>query len=105
MISPELFLQGKAAEAVKALWDTEVALSSLQVSKTRKEFEGDVTLVTFPLARVSHAAPDVTAQKIGDYLVENVPEIASVNVVKGFLNVCLAPSWWLSIFSAIASDP
>ncbi|MBR6347306.1 MAG: arginine--tRNA ligase [Bacteroidales bacterium] len=105
MISPEIYIQGKAAEAVKALWCTEVASSSLQVSKTRKEFEGDVTLVTFPLARVSRSAPDVTAQMIGDYLTENVPEVASVNVVKGFLNICLSPSWWLGIFSAIASDP
>ena len=86
-MSAEQFIQQKAAAAILAIYGTEVAEPSLQVSVTRKEFEGDYTLVTFPLLKISRQAPDVTGNAIGQWLVDNVPEISAFNSVKGFLNL------------------
>ena len=103
-MSSEGFIQQKAAEAIKALYGTEVAETSLQVSVTRKEFEGDYTLVTFPLLKISHAAPEVTGNAIGEWLVANVPEIAAFNSVKGFLNLSFSPVYWDEALLEIARD-
>lgn len=103
-MTAEQFLALKASEAVKALYGAEIPASDLQVQGTRKEFEGDYTLVVFPLLRVSHAAPENTGKAIGDYLVANVPEVASFNCVKGFLNISLSPLYWNEVFSAVAGD-
>ena len=104
-MTPELFLQKKAAEAVRVLYGTEVAETSLQVSVTRKEFEGDYTLVVFPLLKISHAAPEATGNAIGAYLSEHTPEIAAYNCVKGFLNLSFSPVYWDETFAEIAADP
>ena len=104
-MAPELFIQQQAAGAVKALYGAEVAPSTLQVSVTRKEFDGDYTLVTFPLLRISHAAPDATGEAIGAWLVANVPEIASFNSVKGFLNLSFSPVYWDETFAEMAANP
>ena len=77
-----------------ALYGANIAPQDLQVSVTRKEFEGDYTLVVFPLLRISHASPEATGEAIGAYLKENVPEIAGYNCVKGFLNLLLSPVYW-----------
>ncbi len=103
-MTPEVFLQDKAAAAVKAIYGADVAPGSLQVQVTRKEFEGDYTLVVFPLLRISHSSPDATAEALGKYLVDNVPEIASFNSVKGFLNLLFSPVYWDETFAGIASD-
>lgn len=103
-MSPELFIQTKAAEAIKALYNADVRPSDLQVQVTRKEFEGDYTLVVFPLLRISHASPENTGDAIGGWLKENAPEIDSFNSVKGFLNLSFSPEWWMSVFAGIASD-
>ena len=76
----------------------------LQIQKTRKEFEGDYTLVTFPLLRRSRKSPETTAQEIGEYLTAHVAEIRSYNVIKGFLNLTLDSSFWASRFAEIAAD-
>ncbi|MBQ4305805.1 MAG: arginine--tRNA ligase, partial [Bacteroidales bacterium] len=76
-----------------------------QVQVTRKEFEGDFTLVVFALLRISRTTPENTGKAIGDWLVENVPEIAGYNCVKGFLNLSFSDVYWNSVFSSIASDP
>jgi len=104
-MTPESFIQIKAAEAVKALYQTEIAPEALQVQVTRKEFEGDYTLVTFPLLKISHSAPENTGNAIGTYLVEHVPEIAAFNSVKGFLNLLFSPIYWDEVFAEIAADP
>ncbi len=104
-MTPEIFLAGKAAEAIRAVYGAEVDPSALQVQVTRKEFEGDFTLVIFPLLRISHAAPEATGKAIGDYLVENVPEVARYNCVKGFLNILLSGVFWDGVFRSIAQDP
>ncbi len=104
-MTPEIFIQDKAAQAIKALYGTEVETASLQVSVTRKEFEGDYTLVVFPLLRISRNTPENTGNAIGAWLTENVPEIASFNSVKGFLNLSFSAVYWDEMFSSIASDP
>ncbi len=103
-MSAEAFIQQKAAAAILALYGTEVAETSLQVAVTRKEFEGDYTLVTFPLLKITHTAPDATGQAIGGWLVENVPEIATFNCVKGFLNLSFSPVYWNEVLQSIAAD-
>ena len=103
-MTAEAFIQQQAARAIQAIYGTEVAETSLQVSVTRKEFEGDYTLVTFPLLRITRQAPDVTGNAIGEWLVENVPEIAAFNSVKGFLNLSFSPVYWNEALQAVASD-
>ena len=104
-MTPESFIALKAAEALKALYGAETEASALQVQVTRKEFEGDFTLVVFALLRISRTTPENTGKAIGDWLVENVPEIAGYNCVKGFLNLSFSDVYWNSVFSSIASDP
>ena len=103
-MSPEAFIQQQAAKAIKAVYGTEVAETSLQVSVTRKEFEGDYTLVTFPLLKITHQAPDATGNAIGQWLVDNVPEISAYNSVKGFLNLSFSPVYWNEALQAISAD-
>ena len=72
----------------------------IQFQKTRKEFEGDITLVVFPFTRFSKKSPEITAKEIGERLIK-LPEIKSFNVIKGFLNLEIEDSYWLSQFSKI----
>ena len=104
-MTPELFIQQRAAAAMEALYAAQVDPATLQVQVTRKEFEGDYTLVCFPLLKISHAAPDATGNAIGGWLVANVPEIAAYNSVKGFLNLSFSAVYWDEMFAAIAADP
>ena len=103
-MTPEKFIQSKAAEAIKALYGADVQADSLQVAVTRKEFEGDYTLVTFPLLKITHSAPDATGNAIGQWLADNVPEIAAFNSVKGFLNLSFSAVYWDETFAEIAAD-
>ena len=103
-MTPETFIQTKAAEAIKSLYGADVEQGSLQVQVTRKEFEGDYTLVVFPLLKVSHSSPENTGKAIGEWLRENVSEIASYNCVKGFLNISFSPLYWNELFNDILSD-
>ncbi len=103
-MTAESFIQQQSAAAIKALYGADVPESSLQVSVTRKEFEGDYTLVTFPLLKITHAAPDATGNAIGQWLVENVKEIAAFNCVKGFLNLQFSPLYWNENLRSIAED-
>ena len=103
-MTAESFIQQQSAAAIKAIYGAEVPESSLQVSVTRKEFEGDYTLVTFPLLKITHAAPDATGNAIGQWLVENVKEIAAFNCVKGFLNLQFSPLYWNENLQAMAED-
>ena len=103
-MTPETFIQTKAAEAIKSLYGSDVEQGSLQVQVTRKEFEGDYTLVVFPLLKVSHSSPENTGKAIGEWLRENVSEIAGYNCVKGFLNISFSPLYWNELFNDILSD-
>ena len=103
-MTPEVFIQEKTAQAILALYGTDVAKASLQVSVTRKEFEGDYTLVTFPLLKITHQAPDATGNAIGQWLVDNVPEISAYNSVKGFLNLSFSPVYWNESLQEMAAN-
>ena len=104
-MAAEVFLASKASEAVKALYGADFPAESMQVAPTRKDFEGDYTLVVFPLLKTSHQAPEATATAIGEYLKANCPEVSSYNVVKGFLNICLSGTYWLESLQTVAADP
>ena len=105
-MEPGKLLAARASEAVKALYGADVDASALQIQPlTRKEFEGDYTLVVFPLLRVSRCAPEATAQAIGGWLKEHAPEVAGYNVIKGFLNIVLSPSYWGGVLADIAAAP
>ncbi|MCQ2182534.1 MAG: arginine--tRNA ligase [Bacteroidales bacterium] len=103
-MSPELFIAAKASEAIKALYGADVDASTLQVSVTRKEFEGDFTLVVFPLLRITRQSPDASGDAIGGWLVGNCPEISTFNSVKGFLNLSLSNVYWQGTFESIRND-
>ena len=104
-MTPEKFIAARASEAVKALYGADVPESMLQVGVTRKEFEGDYTLVVFPLLKITHAAPVTTGQAIGGWLVDNCPEISAFNAVQGFLNISLSNVYWRETLESIAADP
>ena len=93
-----------AQQAVKALYGQEVPEKMVQLQKTRSEFEGNLTLVVFPFLKISKKNPEQTAQEIGQYLVDNCEAIAAFNVVKGFLNLVIAPAAWLSLLADMDAD-
>ena len=103
-MTTEQFIAGKAVEAVKALYGAEVPESLMQVGVTRKDFEGDYTLVVFPLLRTSRQAPAATAQAIGEWLTANCPEISGFNAVQGFLNLSLSNIYWREALESVIAD-
>ena len=103
-MSPDKFIIEKAQAAVSSLFGAALPETSFQVQVTRKEFEGDYTLVVFPLLKISKLSPEATGQTIGEWLKSNTNEIAGYNTVKGFLNLSFSNSYWNSLFSSIAVD-
>lgn len=91
-------------KAVKELYGADADPKSLTPSATKREFEGDLTVVVFPLLRMSRKSPEATASEIGEWLVANVPAIEKYNAVKGFLNLTVSPAYWLGRLHEIASD-
>ena len=90
----EEMIQHGVADAVKALYGADFPAEKITLSSTRKEFEGDFTVVVFPFLKTSRKNPEQTAQEIGGWLVENIKDISAFNVVKGFLNLVIAPGYW-----------
>lgn len=93
-----------ALAAVKELYGTEVPEKMIQLQKTRSDFEGNLTLVTFPLLKTSHKKPEDTAQDIGEFLKKNCRAVADFNVVKGFLNLVIAQAAWTGLLNDINAD-
>ena len=93
-----------ALVAVKDLYGVEVPEKMIQLQKTRSNFEGNLTLVTFPLLKTSHKKPEDTAQDLGEYLKKNCKAVADFNVVKGFLNLVIAQSAWVGLLNDINGD-
>ena len=91
--------------AVKALYQQEVPEKMVQLQKTRSEFEGHLTLVIFPFVKITRKSPEQIGQEVGAYLVEHCEAVSKFNVVKGFLNLTIADSAWLSMLSDIDADP
>ena len=100
----EAQIMNAAIGAVKALYGQEVPEKMVQLQKTRSEFEGNLTLVVFPFLKISKKSPELTAQEIGQYLTDHCEAVASYNVVKGFLNLVVAPQAWLSMLTDIDAD-
>ncbi|MEO6150372.1 MAG: arginine--tRNA ligase [Mucilaginibacter sp.] len=90
------FITAAAVKAVKKLYNTDIGESDLNLQETRKEFEGQLTIVTFPFTRFSKKSPEQTGTEIGEYLLANVAEVAAFNVIKGFLNISIADCFWLN---------
>jgi len=91
-------------EAIQALYGQAVEPAQVQLQKTKKEFEGHLTLVVFPFLRTSRKGPEQTAQEIGEYLAAHEPMVQAFNVIKGFLNITIAASAWAELLGAIDSD-
>ena len=89
---------------LKALYGQEVPEKMVQMQKTKKEFEGHLTLVVFPFLKMSRKGPEQTAQEIGEYLKANEPAVAAFNVIKGFLNLTIASATWIELLNEIQAD-
>lgn len=93
----ENILHTAVTETLKELYNFEPADNSIQLQSTRKDFEGDITLVVFPFLRNSKKSPEETGREIGEYLLEKVDEIESFNVIKGFLNLVISNNYWIDV--------
>ena len=100
----EQTLTADVQAAVKALYGQDVTPQQIQLQKTKREFEGHLTLVAFPLLRISRKKPEETAEEIGRYLKEHTEAVAAYNVVKGFLNLVIAPAEWVKMLADIDAD-
>jgi arginyl-tRNA synthetase len=98
----EIILREKIKEAIKALYNSEVTDSLIQIQETRKDFEGDFTFVVFPVLRYSKITPEQTCEGIGGYLIQNFKAVSDYNVIKGFLNLVISDEWWLCYFQKLS---
>ncbi len=92
------FIIEAAVRAVKALYQTDLNIADINLQPTRKEFEGQITIVTFPITKVSRKSPEQTGTEIGEFLKNEVKEISGFNVIKGFLNISLSDAYWIGEF-------
>jgi arginyl-tRNA synthetase len=99
----EIILKDKIKEAVKVLYNCDVPVTLIQLQETRKEFNGDFTLVVFPLLRFSKNTPEKTGESIGNYLLTTFPSVSGFNVIKGFLNLEISDKWWIEYFADMSS--
>ena len=97
-------LVASVLNGLKALYGQEVPEKMVQLQKTKKEFEGHLTLVVFPFLKMSKRGPEQTAQEIGEYLKANDPAVAAFNVIKGFLNLTIASATWIELLNEIQAD-
>lgn len=99
------FIISGAVKGIKELYKEDVAESLISIQETRSEFEGQVTIVVFPIVRISKKSPEATATDLGEYLVAHVAEVTAFNVVKGFLNMSIAAGYWINIFNQELLNP
>lgn len=92
------------AQAVKSLYGIDVEADKIQIQKTKKEFQGDVTVVTFAFSKAAHKSPDAIGQEIGEYLKNNAKEVSDFNVIKGFLNISVAKTQWIDTLNKINKE-
>ena len=98
-------IQEIITQDIKRLYAVDIPEEWVQLQKTKKEFKGHLTLVVFPLLKVSKKNPEQTADEIGTYLVQNQAFLSDYNVIKGFLNLTVAPSYWVNVLNAVHRDP
>lgn len=104
-MNAEIVINKALDNALRKLYGTEPGQQPIQVQATRKEFEGDFTVVVFPLLSISKKSPEHTASELGQAILETVPEIESFQVIKGFLNLKMSPFYWMSMLQDIAQTP
>lgn len=97
-------ISSSVIKAVKELYGADITENMVQLQKTKREFEGSLTLVVFPFLKISRQKPEATAEAIGNWLVENCEHVERFNVVKGFLNLVLAQQSWIKLLNAISAD-
>jgi len=102
-MSIESIVKTKVAEAIKTCYGQDVDEKNIQLQKTRREIEGDVTVVVFPFLRLSKKSPEDTGKELGEYLKANIDIVDDYNVIKGFLNLVIANSYWLSVLNHIST--
>lgn len=93
------------ADAVKALYDLEMPAEKIVPQTTKKEFEGNLTIVVFPFVKAAKKSPEATAQEIGEYIQANCEAVKSFNVIKGFLNIVIEPTFWVNVLNHIKETP
>lgn len=100
----EKMLTRQVLEAVKACYGVELTEKDVQLQETRKEFAGDLTVVVFPFTRYSRKSPEETAKELGEYLQQNIEEVETYNVIKGFLNVVISAAYWIEVLNEVAQE-
>ena len=100
----EKMLTQQVLEAVKACYGVELTEKDVQLQETRKEFAGDLTVVIFPFTRYSRKSPEETAKELGEYLKQNIEEVETYNVIKGFLNVVISSAYWIEVLNDVAKE-
>lgn len=100
----EATIQSAVAQAVSVLYQFEAGPAQIQLQKTKKEFEGDVTVVVFPFVKAARKSPEGAGQEIGEYLVQNSHVISAFNVIKGFLNLSINRTYWIDLLNNISTD-
>ena len=93
------FIINATIQAVKELYNTTITAQEVNLQQTRKEFEGQVTIVTFPYTKFSRKSPEQTGQEIGAYLQDHVDQVSGYNIIKGFLNILIADAYWLALYN------
>lgn len=101
----ESSIQLAVAEAVKSIYKTDIETNQVQIQKTKKEFEGDVTVVVFPFSKMARKSPEATGEELGAYLLANNGLVCNFNVIKGFLNLSINKSYWIDSLNSILSSP
>ena len=100
----EATIQSVVAQSVKTLYNIDIETSQIQIQKTKKEFEGDITVVVFPFAKAARKSPEGAGAEIGEFIVANNAMVSKFNVIKGFLNLSITPSYWLELLNSINAD-
>ena len=101
----ENILQEAVVSAISELYNSKIEVSQITLQKTKKEFKGHYTLVTFPLLKISRKNPEQTAEQIGSYLLQHSPAVSEYNVIKGFLNLTIAPEVWINLLKSMDDNP
>ena len=101
----ELNIQTLVAQSVKELYKLEIEANQIQLQKTKREFEGDITVVVFPFVKAARKSPEGAGQEIGEFIVKHNSLIASFNVIKGFLNLSINKSYWIDLLNIIHLNP
>ncbi len=104
-MSIDKIISEAASKAVKELYGIDADPAAIAPQATRKEFEGNLTIVVFPWVKAARKAPEAVGAEMGQWLVDNEPAVAAFNVVKGFLNLVITPTFWNSVLAAVESEP